>query len=94
MAVAETTCLRGLFDKDDDNVHPLVDNSIFRACPAGMRFETKEVSAALVRAVYLSCYEYLLCSLEAVSAISYPPPRARYEYSAAVYPKADVAHPL
>lgn len=36
-------CLRGLFDKDDDNVHPLVNNSIFKACPAGMRFDTKEV---------------------------------------------------
>lgn len=37
------TCLRGLFDKDDDDVHPLVNNDIFKACPAGMRFETKEV---------------------------------------------------
>lgn len=36
-------CLRGLFDKDDDNVHPLVNNGIFKACPAGMRFDTKEV---------------------------------------------------
>lgn len=37
------TCLRGLFSKDDDGVHPLVDNDIFKACPNGMRFDTKEV---------------------------------------------------
>lgn len=40
---AGETCLRGLFDKDDDDVHPLVDNAIFKACPNGMRFDTKEV---------------------------------------------------
>lgn len=40
---AEATCIRGVFDKDDDDVHPLVNNSIFKACPNGMRFETKEV---------------------------------------------------
>lgn len=43
----DKTCLRGLFDKDDDSVHPLVDNSIFKACPNGMRFDTKEVRCAL-----------------------------------------------
>lgn len=46
MTVAEKTCLRGLFDKDDDQVHPLVNNSIFKSCPNGMRFETKEVRTA------------------------------------------------
>lgn len=35
--------LRGVFDKDDDHVHPLVNNDIFKACPDGMRFDTKEV---------------------------------------------------
>ncbi|CAM9647333.1 unnamed protein product, partial [Hapterophycus canaliculatus] len=47
----ETTgpCLRGLFDKDDDSVHPLVNNSIFKACPDGMRFDTKEDCKRFVR---------------------------------------------
>eukprot|EP00903_Cladosiphon_okamuranus_P011737 g11035.t1 len=41
--------LRGLFDKDDDSVHPLVNNAIFKACPAGMRFDTKEECKQFVR---------------------------------------------
>eukprot|EP00904_Undaria_pinnatifida_P007460 jgi/Undpi1/3844/HiC_scaffold_16.g07213.m1 len=49
MAVADKVCLRGLFDKDDDDAHPLVDNSIFMACPAGMRFNTKEECKQFVR---------------------------------------------
>ena len=47
--------LRGLFDKDDDSVHPLVNNSIFKACPDGMRFDTKEVrSTGAVSVVFQS----------------------------------------
>lgn len=41
--VEPSTCLRGLFSKDDDAVHPLVKNDIFKDCPDGMRFDTKEV---------------------------------------------------
>lgn len=49
MAVVDKACLRGLFDKDDDDVHPLVDNSIFKACPtSGMRFDTKEVRTTML----------------------------------------------
>lgn len=44
----ETTCLRGLFDKNDDGVHPLVNNTMFKACPDGMRFDTKEVLVLLL----------------------------------------------
>lgn len=46
---AAATCLRGVFDKDDDRVHPLVDNGIFKDCPAGMRFDTKEVCEEILQ---------------------------------------------
>ncbi|CAM9228787.1 unnamed protein product [Ectocarpus fasciculatus] len=49
MEATSGTSLRGMFDKDDDSVHPLVNNSIFKACPAGMRFETKEDCKRFVR---------------------------------------------
>ncbi|CAN0152181.1 unnamed protein product [Discosporangium mesarthrocarpum] len=44
MSLSRENCsrLRGLYDKDDDDAHPLVDNTIFKLCPEGMRFDTKE----------------------------------------------------